>query len=465
MGTGEFIIMHTQKNLLNAAGLTLCLLAFNATAQTLTQADIASLGGPLLTPIGAERAGNASGTIPEWTGGLDRNAGEVLADHFLSNPYASEQPLLVISAQNYQQYRDNLTPGQIALFERYPESFRMPVYQSHRSIGYPQQIYDQVKQTAGQARLVNRGDGIENFSHGSFAFPLPQTGAEIIWNHHTRYRLNVKRWYMQAVPQVNGSYTLVKMEEEVGYPHLMPDLDASAMPNNLVFFKQRVNAPARLAGNVLLVHDTLDQLKEPRMAWVYNAGQRRVRRAPQVAYDGPGTASDGMRTSDNFSMYNGAPDRYDWKLIGKKEIYIPYNSNRMTQRGLKYADVLQAGHINPEHTRFELHRVWEVQGNVKPGQRHLYAQRNFFVDEDSWMIVLGDHYDARGTLWRVGEGHAAFNYVQQLPGYSIETLYDLLAGRYIALGMYTEEVSAPQYDFVPTYNQFTPAALRAAGVR
>ncbi len=456
--------MRMQQTLVGAGGLALSLMASSVMAQTLTQAEIDQLGTSL-TPIGAEKAGNASGTIPAWTGGLPTDAGQSLPNNFLESPYKDDQPEFVITAQNLEQYKANLTPGQIALFERYPETFRMPIYQTQRSVGFPQSVYDQVKATAGQAKLVNGGDGISNFAHGSFAFPIPKSGAEVVWNHNTRYRLNVHRWYMQAMPQTNGSFTLIKMEEEVGYPEQMSDVDASSMPNTLLFFKQRVSAPARLAGNVLLVHDSLDQLKEPRMAWVYNAGQRRVRRAPQVAYDGPGTASDGMRTSDNFSMYNGAPDRYNWTLVGKKEIYIPYNSGKLTVPGVQYADVLQAGHINPDYTRFELHRVWEVQGNVKEGQRHIYAQRNFFVDEDSWMISLADHYDGRGTLWRVGEGHLGFNYQQKIPGYAIETLYDLLAGRYIALGMYTEENSAPQYDFDPSYTQFTPAALRASGVR
>ena len=456
--------MRMQKTLIGAGGLAFSLLATGVMAQSLTQAEIDSLG-TTLTPIGAQKEGNAAGTIPEWTGGLPTDAGQSLPNNFLESPFKDDQPEFVITAQNYQQYKDNLTPGQIALFERYPETFKMPVYKTERSVGFPQSVYDQVKATAGQGKLVNGGDGISGFAHGSFAFPIPKSGAEVVWNHNTRYRLNIHRWYMQAMPQTNGSFTLIKMEEEVGYPEQMSDVDASTMPNTLLFFKQRVNAPARLAGNVLLVHDSLDQLKEPRMAWVYNAGQRRVRRAPQVAYDGPGTASDGMRTSDNFSMYNGAPDRYDWTLVGKKEIYIPYNSGKLTEPGVQYDDVLQAGHINPDFTRFELHRVWEVQGNVKDGQRHIYAQRNFFVDEDSWMISLADHYDGRGTLWRVGEGHIGFNYQQKIPAYSIETLYDLLAGRYIALGMYTEENSAPQYDFDPSYNQFTPAALRASGVR
>jgi len=456
--------MRIQKTLLGAGGLALSLLASGVMAQSLTQAQIDQLGNSL-TPIGAEKAGNAAGTIPEWTGGLPTDAGKALADNFYEDPFKGQQPEMVITAQNYQQHKENLTPGQVAMFERYPETFKMPVYKTERTVGYPQSVYDQVKKTAGQAQLINGGDGISNFSHGTFAFPIPQSGVEVIWNHSTRYRLNATRKYMQAMPQTNGSFTLIKLEEEVGYPNLMDDVDASTMPNTLLFFKQRVNAPARLAGNVLLVHDTLDQLKEPRMAWVYNAGQRRVRRAPQVAYDGPGTASDGMRTSDNFAMYNGAPDRYNWKLIGKKEIYVPYNAGKLSDRGLKYEDVLQAGHVNPEHTRFELHRVWEVQGNVKEGQRHIYAQRNFFVDEDSWMINLADHYDGRGTLWRVGEGHIAFNYANKIPGYNLETLYDLLAGRYIALGMYTEESSAPNFDYKPNYNQFTPAALRSSGIR
>jgi hypothetical protein len=167
-----------------------------------------------------------------------------------------------------------------------------------------------------------------------------------------------------------------------------------------------VTAPARLAGTVLLVHETLDQVKEPRKAWVYNAGQRRVRQAPQVSYDGPGTAADGLRTSDNLDMYNGAPDRYDWKLEGKKEMYIASNSYKLDSPKLKYADIIKAGHINQDLTRYELRRVWHVVATLKPGQRHIYAKRDFYIDEDTWQAAVIDHYDGRGQLWRVAEAHA-----------------------------------------------------------
>lgn len=444
-------------------GLMLMCLTSSAMAQSLTPEDIEQLGDEL-TPVGAERAGNAAGTIPAWTGGLSADAGDPLKNNFLSDPYADAQPVFTLTAQNYDEHRAHLTPGQIALFERYPDTFRMNIYETQRSVGYPQEVYEQIKRTAGQATLVNGGDGIDNFPHGAVAFPIPKTGVEVVWNHHTRYRINYSRSFVQAVARGNGTRSLIRLEESVAYPQFMADVDASSMPNILFFYKQRVTAPSRLAGNVLLVHDTLDQLKEPRMAWVYNAGQRRVRRAPQVAYDSPGTGSDGS-TSDNFAMYNGAPDRYDWTLVGKKEIYVPYNANRLSDPGVKYEDVLQTGHLNPDLTRYELHRVWEVQGKLKPNQRHIYAQRNFFVDEDSWMITLADHYDGRGTLWRVGEGHVSFNFKRKTPGYAAVTLYDLLAGDYVATGLYSEEESGPDYDYRPRYNEFTPAALRAGGVR
>ncbi|MCY1430600.1 hypothetical protein D9M71_465500 [compost metagenome] len=220
-----------------------------------------------------------------------------------------------------------------------------------------------------------------------------------------------------------------------------------------------------MAGSVVLIHETIDQVKEPRLAWVYNAGQRRVRRAPQVAYDGPGTAADGMRTADNSDMYNGAPDRYDWKLVGKREMYIPYNNYKLWSPKLKYSEILKPGHINQDLTRYELHRVWEVVGTVKPGERHIYAKRHMYFDEDTWQLVEVDHYDGRGQLWRVGEGFQVLDYQQGAGVYAAQALYDLIAGRYAVLGMINESKQAYQYGQKFTMNDFTPAALRNAGIR
>ncbi|MCY1403919.1 hypothetical protein D9M71_191150 [compost metagenome] len=245
----------------------------------------------------------------------------------------------------------------------------------------------------------------------------------------------------------------------------MSDVSPERGANFLFYVKQEIVAPARLAGNVTLVHETIDQVREPRLAWAYNAGQRRVRRAPQVAYDGPGTAADGMRTADNNDMYNGAPDRYDWKLVGKKEMYIPYNNYRLWSTKLKYADILKPGHINQDLTRYELHRVWEVIGTVKPGARHIYAKRHMFIDEDTWAIAEVDHYDGRGQLWRVGEGFQVLDYQQGASLYAAQTLYDLIAGRYAVLGLMNESKHYNQYGQTFTLNDFTPAALRNAGIR
>ncbi|WP_095107878.1 DUF1329 domain-containing protein [Pseudomonas sp. Irchel 3E20] len=454
-----------RKMILQCSALALSLLALNVMAQVSPE-EAAKLGTSL-TPVGAEKAGNADGSIPAWTGGIGKNAGAEDSKGFLADPFADEKPLFTITAATVDKYKDKLSDGQVAMFKRYPETYKIPVYKTHRTVSLPDEVYEAAKRSALNVTTINDGNGLANFTGNRYyAFPLPKNGVEVLWNHITRYHGgNVKRIITQATPQTNGSYTPIRFEEEIAVPNLIPDMDPAKAANVLTFFKQSVTAPARLAGNVLLVHETLDQVKEPRLAWIYNAGQRRVRRAPQVAYDGPGTAADGLRTSDNFDLFSGAPDRYDWKLIGKKEMYIPYNSYKLDSPTLKYDDVIKAGHINQDLTRYELHRVWEVVGTVKPSERHIYAKRHMYIDEDSWQAALVDHYDGRGQLWRVAEGHAQFYYNHQAPAYTLETLYDLIAGRYIALGMKNEEKHSLIFGFKAQAADYTPSALRSSGVR
>ena len=456
--------MKKNKTLLHT-GAAFVLSLFAASVMAAVSADEAAKLGATLTPVGAEKAGNAAGTIPAWTGGLAKDAAAVDSNGFLSNPFANEKPLFTITAQNVEQYKDNLTPGQQAMFKRYPDSYRIPVYTTHRSANFPAEVLEATKSNALNTNMVQNGNGLEQFRVAN-AFPIPKNGLEVIWNHITRYRGgSIKRTVTQATPQTNGSYSLVYFDDEFVFPSNLKDYDASKPSNVLFYFKQRVTAPSRLAGNVLLVHETLDQIKEPRMAWLYNAGQRRVRRAPQVSYDGPGTAADGLRTSDNLDMYNGAPDRYEWQLHGKKEIYIPYNNYELDSPKLKYDDIIKAGHINQDLTRYELHRVWHVTATLKAGERHIYAKRDFYIDEDTWQAAQIDHYDGRGNLWRVAEAHSVHYYNKQVPWYSVETLYDLQSGRYLALGMNNEEKRSYEFGADASSNEFTPAALRRAGVR
>lgn len=435
-----------------------------STVAKISAEDAARLGGPELTPMGSERAANADGTIPEWTGGLTEPPAGYVKGERLVDPFAADKPLFTINAENYQKYEDNLSPGQIALLKRYPDTFSMPVYPTRRSTAWPEVVYKKIKEGATVTELLEGGNGIKDYS-ATTPFPIPQSGVEAIWNHITRYRtaLGIKRRYTQAAMQANGSFAPVLFEEKILFAHEMPN---NPYPNRLSVFLQEVLAPARVEGDVLLVHENIDQIKEPRSAWVYNAGQRRVRRAPNVAYDGPGTQSDGLRTADDLDMFNGALDRYDWELVGKKELYIPYNAYQLRNGKLKYKNILKKGHMNPEYLRYELHRVWVVDAKLKPGKRHIYGRRTFYIDEDSWQIGIIDHYDGRGELWKVHEGHAVIHYQAKVPLFAVEALYDLLSGRYLALGLDNEE-KGYQYDFdyKGSFKDFTPAALRRSGRR
>ena len=447
----------TKISMLAALGL----MAQGALAE-LTQAQADSLGGDELTPMGAERAGNAAGTIPAWTGGITELPAGYVEGQPLVDPFPDDQPQFTITAANYEQYQDKLSPGQIALLKRYPDTFRMPVYQARRSAAYPDELYAAYKRDAVDATTTDDGNGLANVD-SYLPFPIPQSGIEVIWNHVLRYRGgSVRRVYAQIPVQANGAFSPVILDEQLTFANYLPD----SPENRLFYFKQAIKAPARLEGDVLLVHENINQIVEPRAAWIYNAGQRRVRRAPDVKYDGPGTASDGLRTSDDLDLFNGAPDKYDWKLIEKKEMYIPYNAYRLLDKNLKYKDIVLKGHLNPDYLRYELHRVWVVEATLKEGERHIYARRTFYVDEDTWQISIGDLYDGRGELWRVKEAHNLSHYQVKVPWYALETSHDLISGRHLPQGL-ANELNGYQYqwDYKVSEREYTPAALRRSGVR
>ncbi len=441
-----------------------------ALASTAASAKISSQeAGKLakeLTPFGAVRAANADGSIPAWTGGItSAPAGYTVGDHHI-DPFTGDKVLYTITAKNVAEYKDVLTPGQVKLFETYPDTYKMDVYQSRRSASYPEHVYQATLDNATRAELVEGGNGIVQAAIG-VPFPVPKDGLEAIWNHILRYRgEKIVREGGQAAPTASGDYTYMGFDDQLLIPYGVKGVKAEDLQKtNILFkFKQKVTEPARLAGTALLVHETMDQIKTPRQAWTYNTGQRRVRRAPNVAYDAPGTASDGLRTTDDFDMFNGAPNRYTWTLKGKQELLIPYNDYRLHSNDLKYDQILQPGHINPNLVRYEKHRVWVVEANLKSDTRHTYKKRVFYIDEDSWQVAVTDIYDNRDELYRVGVAHGINYYEVPTQWSTLEVFHDLQSRRYIAMGLDNE---AKMYDFSAELNDvnFTSSALRREGRR
>jgi hypothetical protein len=421
--------------------------------------------GEDLTPIGAEMAGNAEGSIPAWEGGLkSAPAGFEPGGHH-PDPFADDEILFTITRENMGEYADKLTTGHKALLERYGDTFQMNVYPTRRSASYPDYVYEATKSNALTAQLVDGGNGVEGAIR-SVPFPIPNNGLEVIWNHILRYRgQRALRMLGQAPVTRNGTYTMVMLEDQYFAPYHLPDAVEEKLDNVIIMFIQRITAPARLAGSILLVHETLNQNKQHRMVWQYNPGQRRVRRAPNVAFDNPGTAADGLRTSDQLDMFNGSPERYDWQLVGKKEMIVPYNAYKLHSADTKYKDIIRPLHMNPDVLRYELHRVWVVEANLKQGVRNIYKRRTFYFDEDSWQAMVVDQYDNRDELWRVSEGHAINYYEVPTLWTTVDAHYDLQIGRYLAVGLNNQETFTYDFSVGLTDKEFTTGALRRLGRR
>ncbi len=456
-----------KKRLILAAGLAALVALPAATQAEITPEEVARLSQDL-TPFGAIRAGNEDGSIPAWEGGLTSPADAGFPDFKTGghhpDPFADDEVLFTINAANMAQYSDLLTETHKALLTTYPDYF-MNVYPTRRSAAAPQRIYDATARIALTTQLIEGGNGVTGGTVG-VPFPIPKDGVEAIWNHILRWRaLSAERAIGQTAVTREGSYTMVKFVDNYLAQYAMEGITEEELDNVIIFFKQRVAAPARLAGEVLLVHETMDQNKENRRAWLYNPGQRRVRRAPNVAFDNPRTASDGQATADQLDMFNGSPERYDWKLVGRKEMIVPYNTYKIHSNELKYTDILKPLHVNQDLVRYEKHRVWVVEANLKQGTRHIYKKRTFYIDEDSWMALVVDCYDTRDQIWRVQEG-LGINYYDA-PSFwtTLELTYDLQSGRYLAIGLNNEEPIT--YDFTKTYElkDFSPGSLRRSGVR
>lgn len=391
-----------------------------------------------LTPVGAVAAGSDDGRIPAWDGGLTPERwparfgqrGDRLVD-----PYSDDTPSYVVTPDNVRDHRDVLSAGHQALLRRHPD-YRMPVYPTRRSAAFPPAIYAATQANAARAALQD-DDTLVGAEQG-FPFPVPTRGAEVLWNHRLKYRADgVIRDNVEGVVYPNGTRSLNHRVERALFTYAT--LNAAVRDPDLVgYYAGTIVAPLMHAGTALLMHEPVNVRVNAPRAWLYNAGQRRVRRAPVWGYDTPVPGTDGMQTADQLDMFHGPLDRYDWTLLGRRELLIPYNSYRINSDALRYRDVATARFPDPTHTRYELHRVWVVEATVKDGLRHRYGRRVFYVDEDSWSIALVDVYDARGSLWQLQEGHLLSYYPAQTVTAIPEVIHDLHSGRYFITAMNNE---------------------------
>ncbi|MBD3736119.1 MULTISPECIES: DUF1329 domain-containing protein [Stutzerimonas] len=412
--------------------------------------------GTDLTPLGAERAGNASGTIPPWSGGVTAPAGYQPGMHH-PDPFASDTPLYRVDQSNLNEYAELLPAGLRDLLERHPD-FYLRVFPTRRSAAAPQRIYDATRFNAQSAELIANGNGIKGAASG-IPFPLPQDGMEVIWNHILHYKGDQTHMINNQAVVIGGKASYIKRDRHVYYVYNRDGMTQGELNNTLLYYKYRVTAPSKLSGTALVVQDPVDQVLTIRKAWRYSPGDRRVRRLPSLAYDSPQPDTSGLATADVVDSFNGAPDRYEWTLLGKREMLVPYNSYAVHQKGIAYDDIVRPGTLNPELLRYERHRVWVVEATLRTGFSHSYDKRRFYIDEDSWAILAADLYNEKGELIGLQESHPISYYEVPMFNSTLETLYHLKDGNYFVDGLDNNE---PMYDFDVrlTPRDFSPQALR-----
>jgi hypothetical protein len=483
-----------MKTLSTFAGLAigcLAVLAAGPVSAKVSAEEAAKLGitGTELTPLGAIRAGNADGSIPAWEGGIKAPPAGYEEGKWYVDPYKDDKVLFTITAQNYQQYEDKLSPGVVAMLKKYPDTYKLNVYPSRRSASMPQWLYEGSIWNASNTEWCNPPPGgpntaqrcvkPETYRPGIF-FPIPKDGGEAMYNH-TFYFFG--KWFTNVAYGFNafpdGTYAEHTKRERWLFPMYMtpeekPKGDVFERKGGAAWcFSQEDLAPPRTAGTMFSGCNYFESVDFD--AYLYVPGQRRVRKAPEIGfYDSPGTGSDGLRTADarNLFAQTGDEEWYDWSPPVRKEMYIPYNSYKIADPQYSFKDMVQKGHVNSELKRWELHRVWVIEGKLKPGYRHLGPHRLVYVDEDSWAAALADMYDAQGNLWRVSEAYLLNYYNVPMVHWWGDDHSDLISGRHTGTNAYFNH-GAKLGTFPPDFSAsgkpdpeiFTPAGLRKYGVR
>ena len=453
---GQF--KHLRQHL-RLVAIAAAMVGFNA--QAAVSADEAKALGTTLTAIGAEKAGNKEGTIPAYTGGFTAApAGFKPGDGVRPNPFAADKPRLQIDAKTMAAHADKLTEGTKALLQKYP-TFRVDVYPTQRSVAFPKFVADNTAKNAVRAKTLNDGRSIEG-AHAGFPFPIPKDGYEAMWNHLVRFNGQAyEAKYRNLSVDASGRATLATEGVSV---QEYPFWDTSKTSADTFWrIKLTYTGPARRAGEALMLVDPLDIGAKDRRAWSYLPGQRRVKVAPDLAHDTPNPGTAGATTFDDTFIFNGSMERFDFKLVGKKEMLVPYNTYAAVYQA-KQDELLKPNHLNPDLVRWELHRVWVVEARLKDGKRHVYGKRTFYLDEDSWMALASDEYDARGQLYRTGFAYMAPSYDVPAPYTDMFGHYDLVSRVYSLTGFIAETGGLRHTKPLPE-REWSADALAGAGIR
>lgn len=428
-----------------------------------SEEQAAALGGKL-TPLGADRAGNADGSIPAWTGGLRQEpGGSVVTPR--PDPFPNEAPLFTITAANVQAYADKLPDGAKALFARFPD-YRMNIYPSHRTAAAPQSVYDATKRNAVTAKAGPAGiaRGITGAA-GGIPFPLPQNGFEAMWNHLLAYWGPAREVRLSTyVVSSDGTLELATAYREVAdFPYYYPGATPETIGDHYFKTRHLDDAPPEKVGQGYLAWQPLDIDRANFAAWRILPGEHRVRKGPALSYDTPDPDASGYVNLDEYYLFFGGLDRYEFKLLGKREMYVPYNNNRFYARPVRA--VAGPKHADPDALRYELHRVWVVEGTLAAGEQHVSPRRRFYLDEDTWLVLYSDSWDEEGRLWKFG--HATTYLMPETPALILGShfVYDLVLGGYVYSFAFNEEPDGYRITAPHSADLFTPEAFAAQAVR
>jgi len=302
------------------------------------------------------------------------------------DPFAGDKVLFTITKANAAQYKDKLTPGTLAMLDKY-DNFKMNVYQTRRTACYPQAVYDNVKAQAGKVEL--QGFGIANRGPSTVPFPIPKSGLEAIWNHTMRYLGGgIDRNYHSFPCARTATSTRSARRNTASSTRTWTSRRTTCCSASVA-----LHGAGDARGTVFLVHEPVDQVKQARSrgsttpASAAVAARARPRlRQHQRRHRGPAHHRP-VRRLQRCARPLRLEDRR------KKEIYFTYNAFKLSDKKLRYKETDPQEHAERRPAALRTAPGVGGRANLEGGQQARVRQARVLIDEDTWTVLYEDAYD------------------------------------------------------------------------
>lgn len=327
-------------------------------------------------------------------------------------------PGTVINMHNWQQYKQFMTDGLVALFSgkyfwKFPPDFRMAV--SPTTVYHnPPQFEKDTEKYASQVEIVPLPDGGHNIKGYVAGIPFPNPKDPL-----KGWKILVDDWYAYEPVVLCGPDAWGMQQDRFGNrtpTHLIWDNMRTAHASDPGYPINDPRAPGEFLVEYtqLAVPETIkyltvmtiyyDDLAKPEDLYVFIPALRRSLRMSAAARCAPFANGDWTYDDTHRGCFNGTATMFDADYLGDRKILESLDGSKdlSKMRDMNnYYQPLIFG--KPTLETWQVRDAWVIDVHRIPAlaKGYCYKRRILYVDKQSYLAQWAEMYDVSNKLWKI----------------------------------------------------------------